>query len=55
MADSALIPGMFKKHFEGINQFYKKIQTILIIHELNNYDNILRKDLMAMEVPIDNH
>ena len=51
---SALIPGMFKKHFEGINQFYKKIQTILIIHELNDYVNILRKDLMAMEVPVDN-
>ena len=50
---SALIPGMFKKHFEGINQFYKKIQTILIIHELNDYANILRKDLMKMEVPID--
>ena len=50
---SALIPGMFKKHFEGINQFYKKIQTILIIHELNDYANISRKDLIEMEVPID--
>ena len=26
---SALIPGMFKRHFDGINQFYKKIQTVL--------------------------
>ncbi|OUX31982.1 MAG: hypothetical protein CBE24_04220 [bacterium TMED264] len=49
---SALIPGFFKKHFEGINQFYKKIQTVLIIHELNNYSNISRKDLDEMEVPI---
>ena len=49
---SALIPGMFKKHYEGINQFYKKIQTILIIHDLNDYANILRKDLVEMEVPI---
>ena len=49
---SALIPGMFKKHFEGINQFYKKIQTILIIHDLNDYANIFRKDLVEMEVPI---
>ena len=49
---SALIPGMFKKHFEGINQFYKKIQTILIIHNLNDYANISRKDLIEMEVPI---
>ncbi len=49
---SALIPGMFKKHYEGINQFYKKIQTILIIHDLNDYANIFRKDLVEMEVPI---
>ena len=49
---SALIPGMYKKHFEGINQFYKKIQTILIIHNLNDYANISRKDLIEMEVPI---
>ena len=49
---SALIPGLFKKHFEGINQFYKKIQTVLIIHELNDYSNISRKELEDMEVPI---
>ena len=49
---SALIPGLFKKHFEGLNQFYKKIQTVLIIHELNDYSNISRKDLDEMEVPI---
>lgn len=49
---SALIPGLFKKHFEGINQFYKKIQTVLIIHDLNEYADITRKDLMEMQVPI---
>ena len=49
---SALVPGLFKKHFDGINQFYKKIQTVLIIHELNEYVNISRKDLNDMEVPI---
>tara|TARA_Y100001980_G_C14497478_1_gene273820 strand:- start:164 stop:994 length:831 start_codon:yes stop_codon:yes gene_type:complete len=49
---SALVPGMFKRHFDGINQFYKKIQTVLIIHELNDYSNISRKDLEEMEVPI---
>ena len=49
---SALIPGMFKRHFDGINQFYKKIQTVLIIHELDDYSNISRKDLEEMEVPI---
>ena len=49
---SALIPGLFKKQFEGINQFYKKIQTVLIIHDLNEYADITRKDLMEMQVPI---
>ena len=49
---SALVPGLFKKHYEGINQFYKKIQTVLIIHELNDYAIISRKDLNDMEVPI---
>ena len=49
---SALVPGLFKKHFEGINQFYKKIQTVLIIHELNDYSDISRKELEDMEVPI---
>ena len=49
---SALLPGLFKKHYEGINQFYKKIQTVLIIHELNDYSSISRNDLNNMEVPI---
>ena len=49
---SALVPGLFKKHYEGINQFYKKIQTVLIIHELNDYAVTSRKDLNDMEVPI---
>ena len=49
---SALVPGLFKKHYEGINQFYKKIQTVLIIHELSDYASISRNDLNDMEVPI---
>ena len=49
---SALVPGLFKKHFDGINQFYKNIKTVLIIHELNDYVNISRKDLNDMEVTI---
>ena len=49
---SAMIPGLFKKFFEGINQFYKKIQTILVIHDLNDYSKIKRKDLQQLEVPI---
>ena len=49
---SAMIPGLFKKHFEGINQFYKKIQTVMVIHDLNEYATIKRKDLEQAEVPI---
>ena len=49
---SAMIPGLFKKHFEGINQFYKKIQTVMVIHDLNEYATIKRKDLENAEVPI---
>ena len=47
-----MVPGLFKKHFDGINQFYKKFKQFLIIHELNEYVNISRKDLNDMEVPI---
>ncbi len=49
---SAMVPGMFKKHFEGINQFYKNIKTVLVIHDLNEYSDIERKDLELAEVPI---
>ena len=51
---SAMVPGMFKKHFEGINDFYKKIKTAMVIHDINEYAEIPRKDLELAEVPIDN-
>ncbi len=50
---SALVPGMFKKHFEGINEFYKNIKTVMVVHDLNEYADISRKDLELAEVPID--
>ena len=50
---SAMVPGMFKKHFDGINQFYKNIQTIMVIHDLNEFAMVPRKDLENAEVPID--
>ena len=28
---SAMVPGMYKKHFEGINDFYKKIKPSLVV------------------------
>ena len=50
---SALVPGMFKKHFEGINEFYKNIKTVMVVHDLDEYAEISRKDLELAEVPID--
>ena len=50
---SAMVPGMYKKHFEGINDFYKKIKTVMVVHDLNEYSDISRKDLELAEVPVD--
>ena len=50
---SATVPGMFKKHFEGINEFYKHIKTVMVVHDLDEYADISRKDLELAEVPID--
>ena len=49
---SAMVPGMFKKNFDGINQFYKNIQTVMVIHDLNEFSMIARKELELAEVPI---
>jgi len=49
---SAMIPGMFKKHFDGINQFYKKIKNVLVIHDLNEHSMMHRKDLEIADIPI---
>ena len=50
---SAMVPGMYKQHFEGINDFYKKIKTVMVVHDLNEYSDISRKDLELAEVPVD--
>ena len=50
---SAMVPGMYKKHFEGINDFYEKIKTVMVVHDLNEYSDISRKDLELAEVPVD--
>ena len=50
---SAMVPGMFKKHYDGINQFYKNIKTVMVIHDLNAFSLMPRKDLELAEVPID--
>ena len=50
---SAMVPGIFKKHFEGINDFYVNIKTVMVVHDLNEYAAISRKDLELAEVPVD--
>ena len=49
---SAMVPGMFNKHFDGINEFYKNIKTVMVIHDLDEYADVSRKDLEMAEVPI---
>ncbi len=49
---SAMVPGIFKRHFEGTNEFYENIQTVMVIHDLNEYSEVSRKDLEMAEVPI---
>lgn len=49
---SAMVPGMFNKHFDGINEFYEEIKTVMVIHDLDEYAEISRKDLERAEVPI---
>ena len=49
---SAMVPGMYKKHFEGISDFYKIIKKVMVIHDLIEYSKISRKDLNLAEVPV---
>jgi len=50
---SAMVPGMFKKHFDGLNEFYQDIKTVMVIHEMDEYSTVLRSELELAEVPID--
>lgn len=49
---SALAPGLYNKHFDGINDFYKGIKTVMAIHDLDEYSEISRKDLELADVPV---
>ena len=49
---SALLPSMYNNHFKGINDFYKDIKSILIIHDFDKYSEINRNDLKKAEVSI---
>ena len=50
---NAMLPGLYKEHFEGSNKFYKKIKTILLIHENDEFSQVERSDLDLMKIPID--
>ena len=49
---SALIPNIYKEHYEGINEFYKNIKTILVIHDLDEYSMVDKKELLDMGISI---
>ena len=49
---SAFVPGMFKQQFEGLNEFYKSIKTVMVIHDLNEYCNMERSDLVRADISI---
>ena len=49
---SALIPNIYKDHYEGINEFYKNIKTILVIHDLDEYSMVDKKELLDLGISI---
>ena len=49
---SALIPSLYKKHFEGINEFYNNIKSILVIHDLDDYSIIEKSELDELGIEI---
>jgi len=49
---SALIPSYYKNEYEGINDFYKKIKTVLVVHDLDDYSKIDRSELVDLGVEI---
>jgi starch synthase len=49
---SAMVPGIYNRHFDGINEFYENIKTVMVIHDLDEYSQVSRADLEKAEVPI---
>ena len=50
---SALIPAIYKSEYEGINEFYNNIKTVLIIHDLDEYSLADKTELISfgLEIP----
>ena len=49
---SALLPGMYNKHFKDSNDFYKSIKTLLVVHSNNQYAEFSREELMLANIDI---
>ena len=50
---SALIPNYYKNEYEGISDFYKKIKTVLVVHDQDEYSQVDREELVRMGIDID--
>tara|TARA_Y100001970_G_scaffold271430_1_gene366664 strand:- start:2924 stop:3757 length:834 start_codon:yes stop_codon:yes gene_type:complete len=50
---SALIPTIYKNEYEGTNDFYDDIKTVLVIHDLDEYSLADKSELLGfgIEVP----
>tara|TARA_B100002052_G_scaffold298083_1_gene330497 strand:- start:2553 stop:3386 length:834 start_codon:yes stop_codon:yes gene_type:complete len=50
---SALIPAIYKNEYEGKNDFYKDIKTVLIIHDFDEYSSASKSELLdfGIEIP----
>ncbi len=49
---SALIPNIYKEHYEGINEFYNNIKTVLVIHDLDEYSAVSKAELLDIGISI---
>ena len=50
---SALIPTIYKSEYEGLNEFYNNIKTVLVIHDLDEYSLANKNELISfgLEIP----
>ena len=51
---SAMVPGIYKNHFSKINDtFYKRLKTVLVLHDLNEHATVNKNVFDLAEVGID--
>jgi len=49
---SALIPSIYKKNYEGTSEFYKGINTVLVIHDLDEYSIVEKSELLDIGIEV---